>query len=237
VLIELGGVRLLTDPVLRDRFLHLRRHGPSPAAGVTDRLDGLLISHLHHDHVDLRSLRMLGSPVPALAPRGGARVLRRGGVQVTTELAPGDTAAIGGIEVAATPAVHSGWRVGVRRPAGAIGFDIRAERRVYFPGDTDLFPQMEELADRLDLALLPIWGWGPKLGPGHLDPERAAQAAALLRPRVCVPIHWGSFYPRGMERRRPGPLRDPPRVFAARVAELAPEVDVRVLEPGGSTEL
>jgi L-ascorbate metabolism protein UlaG (beta-lactamase superfamily) len=237
VLIELGGVRLLTDPVLRDRFLHLRRHGPSPAADLVDGLDGLLISHLHHDHVDLPSLRRLGRPVPALGPKGAARVLRRAGVQVTTEMEPGDTAQVAGIEIAATPAVHSGWRVGVRRSAGAIGFDIRAERRVYFPGDTDLFPEMEEMADELDLALLPIWGWGPKLGPGHLDPERAAQAAALLRPRVCVPIHWGSFYPRGMERRKPGPLRDPPRVFAARVAELAPDVDVRVLEPGGTTEL
>jgi L-ascorbate metabolism protein UlaG (beta-lactamase superfamily) len=137
----------------------------------------------------------------------------------------------------AVPAVHGGRRVPFGPAADAIGFDIHAGRRAYFAGDTDLFPEMSELAGHLDLALLPVWGWGPRLGPGHLDPERAAQAAALLRPRVCVPIHWGTFYPRGLEKRRPRPLRDPAHWFAARVAELASEVDVRVLEPGGSTEL
>ena len=52
---------------------------------------------------------------------------------------------------------------------------------------------MSELAGSIDLALLPVWGWGPTLGPGHLDPARAATAAALIAPRVAVPIHWGTF--------------------------------------------
>ena len=57
---------------------------------------------------------------------------------------------------------------------------------------------MAALDDELDLALLPVWGWGPNLGPGHLDPERAARAAAMLSPRVAVPIHWGTFFPLGL---------------------------------------
>jgi L-ascorbate metabolism protein UlaG (beta-lactamase superfamily) len=237
VLLELGGVRLLTDPVLRDRFLHLRRHGTSPAQHVLEGLDGILISHVHHDHVDMPSLRKLPRDIPVVGPRGSAGLLRRAGFPHTTELAAGDSTALGGLEMTAVPAVHGGRRVPFGPSADAIGFDIHAGRRAYFAGDTDLFPEMSELAGHLDLALLPVWGWGPRLGPGHLDPERAAQAAALLRPRVCVPIHWGTFYPRGLEKRRPRPLRDPAHWFAARVAELASEVDVRVLEPGGSTEL
>ena len=63
----------------------------------------------------------------------------------------------------------------------------------------------------VDLALLPIWGWGPSLGPGHLDPERAARAAALIEPRIVVPIHWGTLYPRFLHRLRPRPLSAPPR--------------------------
>jgi L-ascorbate metabolism protein UlaG (beta-lactamase superfamily) len=105
---------------------------------------------------------------------------------------------------------------------------------VYFAGDTDLFPGMEELRP-LDVALLPVAGWGPKLGPGHMDAERAACAAQVLRPRIAVPIHWGTLHPRW---KGPGSwFSDPPETFAARVAGLAPDVVVRVLAPGESLEL
>jgi L-ascorbate metabolism protein UlaG (beta-lactamase superfamily) len=87
----------------------------------------------------------------------------------------------------------------------------------------------------VDVALLPVAGYSPKLGPGHLDARRAAQAAALIEPRVAVPIHWGTFHPLTQAR---GPwFTDPPAEFAAQVAELAPAVDVRVLSPGESLEL
>ena len=125
----------------------------------------------------------------------------------------------------------------MERRSAAIGFLVEGERRVYFAGDTDLFEGMGELAPGLDIALLPVWGWGPSIGTGHLDPERAARAAALLSPRVAIPIHWGSLYPLGLARVRPGPLRAPPREFAARVRELAPQVEVRVLSPGEATPL
>jgi L-ascorbate metabolism protein UlaG (beta-lactamase superfamily) len=70
-----------------------------------------------------------------------------------------------------------------------------------------------------------------------MDPEAAAQAVALLRPRIAVPIHWGTFFPVGLARWRGEALVDPPREFARHAAALAPEVDVRVLAPGGELEL
>ena len=82
-----------------------------------------------------------------------------------------------------------------------------------------------------DVALLPIWGWGPTMGPGHLDPERAAEALARLRPRIGVPIHWGTLRPFYRSARAPF-LREPLDAFVAAAARRAPEVDVRVLEPG-----
>ncbi len=85
---------------------------------------------------------------------------------------------------------------------------------------------------------MPIWGWGPSLGPGHLDPRRAAEALALLRPRVAVPIHWGTYYPVQATRLRlPAFLREPVWTFERLAAELAPEVEVRVLEVGGELAL
>jgi L-ascorbate metabolism protein UlaG (beta-lactamase superfamily) len=109
---------------------------------------------------------------------------------------------------------------------------------VYFPGDTGLYAGMASLAPALDVALLPIWGWGPSLGSGHLDPRAAAEAAALLRPRIAVPIHWGTYYPvQATRRERPAFLSEPPREFARAAAELAPDVDVRVLDVGGELAL
>jgi L-ascorbate metabolism protein UlaG (beta-lactamase superfamily) len=96
---------------------------------------------------------------------------------------------------------------------------------------------MEGLTPNLDLALLPVWGWGPTLGAGHLDPEGAARAAALLSPRLAVPIHWGTFYPFGLARLRPGRLTLPAEEFAARARQLAPQVATRVLSPGESVSL
>ena len=238
VLAELGGARLLTDPLLRRRVGHLARRVPPPGAALTEGIDAVLVSHLHHDHADLPSLRRLAAGTPLVVPAGAGEFFARRGLEVRAELAPGDSVRIGGVEVTATAAEHDGARPFGGTAATAVGYLLSAAgRRVYFAGDTDVFDAMADLGADLDLALLPVWGWGPTLGPGHMNPERAARAAALLRPRLAVPIHWGTYYPAGLSRARPGPLLHPPRAFAARVADLAPEVEVRVLAPGESTLL
>jgi len=78
-----------------------------------------------------------------------------------------------------------------------------------------------------------VWGWGPTMGPGHLDPERAARAVELLHPRIAIPIHWGSFLP--LSSRAGRFLRTPGPDFAGHVERIAPAVEVRVLAPGDST--
>jgi L-ascorbate metabolism protein UlaG (beta-lactamase superfamily) len=230
VLVELGGVRLLTDPVLRAHVAHLRRHGSAPPH--PGRVDAALISHLHYDHLDLPSLRTLDAP-RVVAPEGARRLLDTLRAEID-EIGPGDRAEVGDVIVEAPLAEHDPRRRPFGPRAQAIGFVVRNEHSIYFAGDTELFDGMADLAP-LDLALLPVAGWGPRLGPGHLDAEAAARAVALLRPRVAVPIHWGTLHPRG--RRRGDWFDRPPHVFAAQVAELAGDVEVRVLSPGESLEL
>lgn len=231
-LIELGGARLLTDPLLRPRVAHLRRHATVPE--VPGHLDAVLVSHAHHDHLDLASLRLVAADVPVVAPPGAARALRRTG-RTVLELTAGAELELGGVRITAVPAVHDGRRWPVGAPREAVGFVVSAERRVYFAGDTDLYREMDGLGHPLDAALLPIWGWGTTLGPGHLTPGRAAEAVALLRPQIVVPIHWGTYLPVGVARRHAGLLRDPADAFVARARELAPQTRVVVLRPGGST--
>ncbi len=237
VLVEMDGVRLLTDPVLRRRVGPLRRHGAPPDPRLAEGVDAVLISHLHHDHADVPSLRRLNRTAPVLVAPGAGDFLARLGFGDVRELAPGASDSVGGVRVTATEANHppSGRRF--ERASRAVGFELAGQRRIYFAGDTDLFDGMESIGGELDLALLPIWGWGTSIGAGHLDPERAARAAALLSPKTVVPIHWGTLYPLGLARLRPEPLRAPARQFATWMRELAPQSELRVLAPGEATSL
>ena len=126
----------------------------------------------------------------------------------------GEEIQIGALTVRAVPAAHDTGRLPFGARAEPLGYVIEgAGRSVYFAGDTDVFPGMAELAP-VDVALLPIWGWGPTMGPGHMDPGRAAEAAALLGARLAIPIHWGTYYPVHLGLRGPpGFLRTPPPLF------------------------
>jgi L-ascorbate metabolism protein UlaG (beta-lactamase superfamily) len=233
VLIELDGVRLLTDPVLGRRVGPLVRvSGEAVDAAALAPIDSVLLSHLHADHADLGSLRRLHAPV--IAPSGAGDWLRGAGVEVVREVSAGTEVSVGDARVIATPALHDDRRRPLGRHADPVGFVVRGPLGVYFAGDTDLFEGMRELRGTVDVALLPVWGWGPSVGEGHLDPQRAAQAAAMIGPKLAIPIHWGTF---ALPWARDGGSDRHAREFAELTAELAPEVDVRVLGPGESAEL
>jgi L-ascorbate metabolism protein UlaG (beta-lactamase superfamily) len=238
VLVDLDGVRLLTDPLLRNRVTHLRR-AAKVDPGALRGIDAVLISHLHYDHLDMPSLQRLGREMPIVAPRGaGAMIKRKAGVKNVLELSAGEELRIGALTVRATRAEHDAARLPFGASAEPLGYVIEGGGlSIYFAGDTDVFPGMAELGP-VDVALLPIWGWGPTMGPGHMDPQRAAEAAALLQARLAIPIHWGTYYPIHLGLRGPpGFLTKPPALFEEAVRAQAPATEVRVLKPGERTNL
>jgi L-ascorbate metabolism protein UlaG (beta-lactamase superfamily) len=234
-LIEVDGLRLLTDPVVRERVGPLVRVADPVAPSAFEGIDAVLLSHLHADHVDVASLRRVGTPL-IIAPRGAGGWLGKHVDGEVREIGVGEEQRVGRALIVATPAVHGSRRwplVGPR--ADPVGYLVHgASGSAYFAGDTDLFPEMADLGGSIDVALLPVAGWGPNLGPGHLDPARAAQAAERIRPRVAVPIHWGTLAPHWPVRGHPEPGA-PPLEFAEYVARDTPAVDVRVLQPGERT--
>jgi L-ascorbate metabolism protein UlaG (beta-lactamase superfamily) len=235
LLVELGGTRLLTDPLLRKSLAHVRRRVPLPPLEELLPLDAVLVSHAHADHLDPYSLRKVARGCPVIAPAGCGGILRRAGMRQVVELGLHERMDVGGLTVEALPALHDGRRYPVGPPMLAIGFLIEGPVSVYFAGDTDLFAGMAELAGRVDVAALPIWGWGPKLPAGHLNPETAAEALELIRPATALPIHWGTL--RSLGAQRGADPVEPARRFAANAARLTPETEVRVVLPGERLEL
>jgi L-ascorbate metabolism protein UlaG (beta-lactamase superfamily) len=235
-LIELDGVRLLTDPLLRGRVTHLKRVVEPVDVATLEDLDAVLLSHLHFDHLDVGSLTRLGQGTRMVVPRGGGDLLRKRRFEDIVELRVGEEVQVGAVRIRATLADHDPRRAPFASSAPAVGYVIDGTVRIYFAGDTDLFDEMSDLSERLDVALIPVAGWGRRVPAGHLDPPRAAEALRLLRPRVAVPIHWGTYRQIGLSR-DPEALRDPAETFERLAHELAPEVDVRVLPVGGSLDL
>ena len=234
VLVEVDGVRVMTDPVLRPGASMLYRMPSAADVRHYTQVDLVLISHLHHDHLDLPSLRRLENDPLIIVPQGAEAWMRSKGFANVTEMTPGDVLSYLGLSVRCTIAVHSGKREPRGPVALAVGYVIEAgPATVYFAGDTDIFPGMADLVPgELDVAMIPVWGWGLVLGDGHLNPSTAADAVALLKPRFAVPIHWGTFAVAGLHRLKFQRMASPPFEFAKAVEALGIDTEVLITEPG-----
>ncbi len=240
VVLDLDGARVLTDPLLRPHAGPLRRLTPRPSASAWQHADAVLLSHLHHDHAQLASLRLLRE-VPILSDPANVAWLHRRRLDSARPLGDGWTRVSPVVEVRQVPAVHDD-RPMPHRPNAANGHLVRGPSgTAYVAGDTELYDDMASLADLaerpIDVALVPVWGWGPRLSAGHLGPETAARAVALTGARYAVPVHWGTLHPPLFLRFGREWFDRPGERFARAVRHEAPGATPVVLEPGGAWSL
>jgi L-ascorbate metabolism protein UlaG (beta-lactamase superfamily) len=209
VLIEIGGRRVLTDPVWGPRASPSKYIGPKrfqPVPVALDRLpplDLVLVSHDHYDHLDYSTIRELASvDVPVVTSLGVGAHLEAWGIapERITELDWWESYTLPGsdLTVTAAPSQHfSGRGLHDRNATLWSSLAIRSDRhRVFFSGDTGLTTEYATIRERLgpfDLVMLEVGAFHPSWGHIHLGPQNALKALALLGGGPFLPIHWGTF--------------------------------------------
>ena len=245
LLLELDGVRILTDPNFEPKLGRLlpRVSAPGIALGDLPKLDALLLTHAHADHLSFDSLERLPRDIPLIAPPAVAKWLRRLGFASALPLAPGESMRLEGVALHAAAATHKGNRYGFDRWRSAANMYLLAgSTTTFFAGDTALVDDTHHLVERtlwergreLDLALLPIgyapW-WKPGFRKGHLTHEDALELFERLRASIFVPYHWGTF------RHVTATAHDAINRLKARLESHHLSDAVKILEPGEMLEV
>jgi L-ascorbate metabolism protein UlaG (beta-lactamase superfamily) len=200
-LLTLGGKRILIDPIFSTRLGTVSRLAPPGiAAAALPPIDVVLITHNHRDHLDPRSLALLGPAPTYIVPSGDLGLVKKTGAQKVIEAEWWRSIDLGSIEITFVPSRH--WSMHYpwdRNESLWGGYVIRSnDGAAYHSGDTGFFDGFEEIGKRLgaiDWAMLPIGAYEPRwfMEPQHMGPEEAVEALRMLDAKRLVAMHWGTF--------------------------------------------
>lgn len=239
--IRLGDKTFLTDPVFSRRVLCFGRRRELPfRPEELPHCDGILLSHLHHDHLDLHSYKFISSKIPIFVPEGSAKAVERFVNNPIIELSRWATYPLDDTTTLYTvPMKHCGgrWPYGLcyRNTFGYI-LEKKGGPTVFFAGDSAYGPQFKDSGKNrtIDCALLPVGGYEPRwlFRRVHMNPQEAVQAANDLQAKIMIPIHWGVF-------RFSLESTEKPKEELQRIQLQQPEWRdrIKILEPGESFSL
>ena len=243
LLIEIDGIRVLTDPVWSQRVSFSQAFGPKrffqPPIALEDLppLDAVIVSHDHYDHLDKATIKFFaGKPIPFITPMGVCKYLEDWGIlkNYTNEVDWGDSVMIGNCSITATPARHfSGRGIINRMETLWASFVIKGpQHNIFFGADSGWFPGFAEIGEAFgpfDLTMLEVGAYGKHWPDIHMGPDNATNAHLALKGNIMMPIHWGTFS------LAPHAWFEP----AERLLKLAEEKNIKLFmpEPGKPTEV
>ncbi len=242
VLLQMGGLNVITDPVFSERASPVQWAGPkrvmSPALALEELppIDVVLLSHSHYDHFDKPATQWIAQQYPDatwVVPLGLGAYVQGFGVRYAIELDWWDSIDVRGMSVTATPARHfSARRLGDRNKTLWCGYAIaHGGRRAYFAGDTAYHPEFSAIgrhAGPFNLVMMPVGAYDPRwfMHVVHVDPEEALEAftdivssSPATRTPLMLGIHWGTF------RLTSEPMEEPPKRTRVRWRELGLDPD------------
>jgi N-acyl-phosphatidylethanolamine-hydrolysing phospholipase D len=240
-LVQLAGVNILTDPIWSERASPVSFAGPRrlvpPGMRFEDlpRIDAVVISHDHYDHLDAATItRLTREHGPTFfVPLGLKPWLLDHGARNVVELDWWEEHDFRGLRFTCTPAQHSSGRGFTDQNLTLWSSWVIASpgRRLFFAGDTGYFAGAREIGERLgpfDVAAIPIGGYSSydERHPNHVNPEEAIQLLEDVRGQMMVPMHWGTF-----ELNRE-PFREPPRRLEREALRRGLQESIAVLRPG-----
>jgi N-acyl-phosphatidylethanolamine-hydrolysing phospholipase D len=252
-LLQAGGINILTDPIFSERaspvgFAGPKRHVP-PGVALADlpRIDAVLISHNHYDHLDAASVKAIaaqpGGPPLFIVPLGVKAWLAGAGIGNAVELDWWQSARVGAVEIVLTPVQHwSGRSLTDRMETLWGGYAVFApDFHAFFAGDTAYSKDFADIHARFaarhgagrgfDLALIPIGAYEPRwfMRAQHVDPGESVRIHVDIAAERSIGVHWGTF------QLTDEPLDEPPQALARAAREAGLADDAFTVVPVGAT--